>query len=87
MLWVGKTSLMDQYPVLESGNYITKIVGLAINTIGVDFLTKEVEFEDRLFTLQSLGVAFYRGADCCLLVYDVQLGVCLKCSTVWIVFC
>ncbi|KAK4774162.1 hypothetical protein SAY87_029181 [Trapa incisa] len=53
-------------------------------TIGADFLTKEVEFEDRLFTLQiwdtagqerfqSLGVAFYRGADCCVLVYDVNV--------------
>ncbi|KAG8473645.1 hypothetical protein CXB51_036033 [Gossypium anomalum] len=52
-------------------------------TIGADFLTKEVQFEDKLFTLQiwdtagqerfqSLGVAFYRGADCCVLVYDVN---------------
>nr|GMC74879.1 ras-related protein Rab7 [Ipomoea batatas] len=54
-------------------------------TIGADFLTKEVEFEDRLYTLQiwdtagqerfqSLGVAFYRGADCCVLVYDVNVA-------------
>ncbi|XP_039006334.1 ras-related protein Rab7-like [Hibiscus syriacus] len=53
-------------------------------TIGADFLTKEVQFEDRLFTLQiwdtagqerfqSLGVAFYLGVDCCVLVYDVNL--------------
>ncbi|KAL0410657.1 UNVERIFIED_CONTAM: Ras-related protein Rab7 [Sesamum latifolium] len=53
-------------------------------TIGADFLTKEVQFEDRIFTLQiwdtagqerfqSLGVAFYRGADCCVLVYDVNV--------------
>ncbi|KAG5547918.1 hypothetical protein RHGRI_013562 [Rhododendron griersonianum] len=68
-------------------------------TIGADFLTKEMQFEDRLFTLQvsddlqfvyqlsllkiwdtagqerfqSLGVAFYRGADCCVLVYDVNV--------------
>ncbi|PPS07731.1 hypothetical protein GOBAR_AA12914 [Gossypium barbadense] len=53
-------------------------------TIGADFLTKEVQYEDRLFTLQiwdtagqerfqSLGVAFYRGADCCVLVYDVNV--------------
>ncbi|CAF1944490.1 hypothetical protein HID58_073848 [Brassica napus] len=53
-------------------------------TIGADFLTKELQYEDRLFTLllrscffffnrfQSLGVAFYRGADCCVLVYDVN---------------
>ncbi|RWR72358.1 Ras-related protein Rab7 [Cinnamomum micranthum f. kanehirae] len=53
-------------------------------TIGADFLTKEIQYEDRLFTLQiwdtagqerfqSLGVAFYRGADCCVLVYDVNV--------------
>ncbi|KAD4179123.1 hypothetical protein E3N88_27714 [Mikania micrantha] len=53
-------------------------------TIGADFLTKEVQSDDRLFTLQiwdtagqerfqSLGVAFYRGADCCVLVYDVNV--------------
>ncbi|KAL7605923.1 hypothetical protein Lser_V15G14778 [Lactuca serriola] len=53
-------------------------------TIGADFLTKEVQFKDRLFTLQiwdtagqerfqTLGVAFYRGADCCVLVYDVNV--------------
>ena len=51
-------------------------------TIGADFLTKEVMIEDKLVTLQiwdtagqerfqSLGVAFYRGADVCILVYDV----------------
>lgn len=51
-------------------------------TIGADFLTKEVMIEDKLVTMQiwdtagqerfmSLGVAFYRGADACVLVYDV----------------
>lgn len=46
-------------------------------------LTKEVMVDDRLVTMQlwdtagqerfqSLGVAFYRGADCCVLVYDVN---------------
>ena len=51
-------------------------------TIGADFLTKEIMLEDKLVTMQiwdtagqerfqSLGVAFYRGADACLLVYDV----------------
>ncbi len=50
-------------------------------TIGADFLTKEVVVDDKLVTLQiwdtagqepfqSLGVAFYRGADACVLVYD-----------------
>lgn len=52
-------------------------------TIGADFVTKELQMDDRLVTLQiwdtagqerfqSLGVAFYRGADCCVLVYDVN---------------
>lgn len=52
-------------------------------TIGADFLTKEVMVDDRLVTMQlwdtagqerfqSLGVAFYRGADVCVLVYDVN---------------
>ncbi|KAB2091685.1 Ras-related Rab7 [Gossypium arboreum] len=73
---VGKTSLMNQYVNKKFSNQYKA-------TIGADFLTKEVQFEDRLFTLQiwdtagqerfqSLGVAFYRGADCCVLVYDVN---------------
>lgn len=80
-------------------------------TIGADFLTKEIQVDDKLVTMQvrcgpgaaerraamplpawgshhaaplqiwdtagqerfqSLGVAFYRGADCCVLVYDVN---------------
>ncbi|XP_024966277.1 ras-related protein Rab7 isoform X1 [Cynara cardunculus var. scolymus] len=74
---VGKTSLMNQYVNRKFSNQYKA-------TIGADFLTKEVQFEDRLFTLQiwdtagqerfqSLGVAFYRGADCCVLVYDVNV--------------
>eukprot|EP00210_Caulerpa_lentillifera_P003050 g2912.t1 len=52
-------------------------------TIGADFLSKEVQIDDKLVALQlwdtagqerfqSLGVAFYRGADCCVLVYDIN---------------
>ena len=73
---VGKTSLMNQY-VNKKFNAQYKA------TIGADFLTKEVTVDDRLVTMQiwdtagqerfqSLGVAFYRGADSCVLVYDVQ---------------
>ncbi|KAG7649350.1 Small GTPase [Arabidopsis thaliana x Arabidopsis arenosa] len=29
--------------------------------------------ESSLYRFQSLGVAFYRGADCCVLVYDVNV--------------
>ncbi|KAH7279783.1 hypothetical protein KP509_37G036700 [Ceratopteris richardii] len=74
---VGKTSLMNQY---VNKKFSTQYKA----TIGADFLTKEVQVEDRLVTMQiwdtagqerfqSLGVAFYRGADCCVLVYDVNL--------------
>jgi Ras-related protein Rab-7A len=72
---VGKTSLMNQYVHKRfSAQYKA--------TIGADFLTKEVMIDDKLVTLQiwdtagqerfqSLGVAFYRGADSCVLVYDI----------------
>jgi len=75
---VGKTSLMNQYVNKKfSGQYKA--------TIGADFLTKEVVIEDRLVTMQiwdtagqerfqSLGVAFYRGADSCVLVFDVNIA-------------
>ncbi|CAN6456441.1 unnamed protein product [Victoria cruziana] len=42
---VGKTSLMNQYVNRKFSNQYKA-------TIGADFLTKEVQFEDRLFTLQ-----------------------------------
>ncbi|CAI5725418.1 unnamed protein product [Peronospora effusa] len=72
---VGKTSLMNQY-VNEKFSSQYKA------TIGADFLTKEIMLDDKLVTMQiwdtagqerfqSLGVAFYRGADACVLVYDI----------------
>lgn len=73
---VGKTSLMQQYVSKKFSREYKA-------TIGADFLTKEIQVDDKLVTLQiwdtagqerfqSLGVAFYRGADCCVLVYDVN---------------
>ncbi|KAL2551480.1 Ras-related protein RABG3b [Forsythia ovata] len=74
---VGKTSLMNQYAYkVFRKQYKT--------TIGADFITRELPIDDKLVTLQiwdtagqerfqSLGVAFYRGADCCILVYDVNV--------------
>ena len=73
---VGKTSLIQ---VFEHNKF-----SLAFKpTIGADFSNKEIIFEDRMITLQiwdtagqerfqSLGSAFYRGADCCVLVYDIS---------------
>merc|ERR1712087_837968 len=52
-------------------------------TIGADFMTKEIEIEDKLIMLQmwdtagqerfkSLGNSFYRGADAAILVYALD---------------
>ena len=52
--------------------------------------------DDRLVTMQiwdtagqerfqSLGVAFYRGADCCVLVYDVTAPGTFKSLDSWFV--
>jgi Ras-related protein Rab-7A len=51
-------------------------------TIGADFSNKEITVNGKIVTLQiwdtagqeryqSLGTAFYRGADCCMLIYDI----------------
>ncbi|KAL4308150.1 hypothetical protein GQ457_01G029250 [Hibiscus cannabinus] len=75
---VGKTSLMNQYVHMKFSQQYKA-------TIGADFVTKELQIDDRNVTLQiwdtagqerfqSLGVAFYRGADCCVLVYDVNVS-------------
>ncbi|CAH0519566.1 unnamed protein product [Peronospora belbahrii] len=72
---VGKTSLMNQYVNQKFSSQYKA-------TIGADFLTKEIMLDDKLVTMQiwdtagqerfqSLGVAFYRGADACVLVYDI----------------
>lgn len=72
---VGKTSLMNVY-VMNKFSSIYKA------TIGADFLTKTIGIGTNVVTLQiwdtsgqerfnSLGMPFYRGADCCIFVYDV----------------
>lgn len=72
---VGKTSLMNRYVNSKFSNQYKA-------TIGADFLTKEVIIDEKIVTMQiwdtagqerfqSLGVAFYRGADCCVLVHDL----------------
>ncbi|XP_022729287.1 ras-related protein Rab7-like isoform X2 [Durio zibethinus] len=73
----GRRMLLKVIILGDSGYVNRKFSNQYKATIGADFLTKEVRFEDRIFTLQerfqSLGVAFYRGADCCVLVYDVNV--------------
>lgn len=84
---VGKTSLMNQFVNKKFSNQYKA-------TIGADFLTKEIMVDNRVVTLQiwdtagqerfqSLGVAFYRGADCCVLVYDVTVPNTFKTLESW----
>jgi len=72
---VGKTAILNKY---VNGKFIVEHKA----TIGADFLTKELNLGDKLVTLQiwdtagqerfqSLGNAFYRGSDACVLVYDI----------------
>ena len=73
---VGKTSLMRQYVTHKFEQRFKA-------TIGADFFSKEISVEDTPVSLhiwdtagqerfQSLGTAFYRGADVCLLVFDIS---------------
>lgn len=75
---VGKTTLLQQY---LNG----KVSRQTKPTIGADFSKKEILIDNTVVTLQiwdtagqekfqSLGYAFYRGADCCALVYDITSG-------------
>ena len=72
---VGKTSLLQQYIDGE-------VSSMTKPTIGADFLKKVLHIDGREVTLQiwdtagqerfqSLGLGFYRGADCCALVCDI----------------
>lgn len=72
---VGKTSILNRFVKQEfSQSYRA--------TVGADFLFKEFTMDNKEISLQlwdtagqerfqSLGNAFYRGTDCCLLVYDI----------------
>eukprot|EP01119_Soliformovum_irregulare_P006668 TRINITY_DN188_c0_g1_i1.p1 TRINITY_DN188_c0_g1~~TRINITY_DN188_c0_g1_i1.p1 ORF type:complete len:206 (-),score=41.37 TRINITY_DN188_c0_g1_i1:62-679(-) len=84
---VGKTSVMNQY--------VNRKFSAAYKaTIGADFLTREVMVDGKLVTMQiwdtagqdrfqSLGVAFYRGSDACILVYDVNNGASFEALQTW----
>ena len=75
---VGKTALLDSY----SNKKISKTTQ---PTIGADFVKKRTTLSDNETQVslqlwdtagqerfQSLCVTFYRGADCCVLVYDTH---------------
>ena len=73
---VGKSCLLLRY---SDDKFTTSF----ITTIGIDFKIKTIRLDNKKVKMQiwdtagqerfqSLGVAFYRGADCCVLVYDVN---------------
>lgn len=72
---VGKTSLIQMFELNRYTEHFKP-------TIGADFSNKEITIDGKVVTLQiwdtagqeryqSLGTAFYRGADCAFLVYDI----------------
>lgn len=72
---MGKTSLLGR--IMKK-----KFVYQYKATIGADFQTREVEFPDKVIVTQvwdtagqeryhSLGATFYKGSECCFLVYDI----------------
>ncbi|XP_058648543.1 uncharacterized protein si:dkey-13a21.4 isoform X2 [Onychostoma macrolepis] len=84
---VGKSSFMTRFV----HHRFTKLYRA---TIGVDFLTKEITIDKRSVILQiwdtagterfhSLGTTLYRGAHCCLLVFDVTSSVSFDALDVW----
>lgn len=86
-LIVGKSSFMTRF-------VDHRFTNLYRATIGVDFLTKEITVDRRPVILQiwdtagterfhSLGSSLYRGAHCCLLVFDVTSSVSFEALDVW----
>ena len=74
---VGKTSLLNRFVTSEFSQTYKA-------TIGADFMRKEIVIDEKHISLQlwdtagqerfqSLGSAFYRGADACILVYDITM--------------
>ena len=72
---VGKTSLLQRY---VNNNFTERYKA----TIGADFLNKHIIYNNKKASLQiwdtagnerfhSLGTAFYRGADACIIVFDL----------------
>ncbi len=84
---VGKTALLHKY---VNGQFIEEHKA----TIGADFMTRQINIDNKVIDLQiwdtagqerfqSLGRAFYRGADACVLVYDITSQPSLEQIDTW----
>ena len=72
---VGKSTILNQFVNREFVSHYKP-------TVGADFMSKQMEIDGSYITLQlwdtagqerfrSLGPTFYRGAECCILCYDI----------------
>lgn len=84
---MGKTSILNQFALKTFSQHYKA-------TIGADFLEKEVTVDGETVSLQiwdtagqerfqSLGVSFYRGADGCVLVYDLTATTSFESVAQW----
>ena len=84
---VGKSSLMNRFVNNEFD-------AQSFHTIGVEFLNKDIFVGDEHYTMQiwdtagqerfkSLRTPFYRGTDCCLLVFDVSDQASFENISMW----
>ncbi|XP_070580391.1 ras-related protein rab7-like [Ptychodera flava] len=84
---VGKSSIVDRYC---RGKFIDHYTP----TIGADFAVKEVMVGDQRVTMKiwdtagqerysSLGITYYRGTQCCVLVFDVTVPESFKALNKW----
>ncbi|XP_053293990.1 ras-related protein rab7 isoform X2 [Pleuronectes platessa] len=84
---VGKSSFMNRYV-----NH--RFTNMYRPTIGTDFLSKTVNIDGATVTLQlwdtagterfqSLGTPLYRGAHCCMLVFDVTSKASFSALELW----
>ncbi|KAF1391240.1 hypothetical protein PFLUV_G00039870 [Perca fluviatilis] len=84
---VGKSSFMNRYVNHRFSNMYRA-------TIGTDFLSRTVNIEEDAVTLQiwdtagterfqSLGTPLYRGAHCCMLVFDVTSRASFSALVEW----
>ena len=83
---MGKTTLLQQY--------VNQKAGMSKPTIGADFQKKEIMIDNQQVNLQiwdtagqekfqSLGYAFYRGANSCALVFDITNSKSFDSLTRW----
>lgn len=84
---VGKTSLIQTY-------FTGKFSATHRPTLGADFLSGNVSLNGKDYTLQvwdtagqekfqSIGTAFYRGSDCCVIVYDITNPTSFEKMNTW----